>query len=112
MENIDDNTKKKISKLQMLEQRLQSFAMQKQSFQTQSMESDNALKEIDNSDDTYKVVGNVMISVDKAKLKEELTSKKEMADMKISNLEKEEGKLREGASELQKEVMESMKNEQ
>ena len=104
MENIDDNTKKKISKLQMLEQRLQSFAMQKQSFQTQSMESDNALKEIDNSDDTYKVVGNVMISVDKAKLKEELTSKKEMADMKISNLEKEEGKLREEASELQKEV--------
>ena len=70
------------------------------------------LKEIDNSDDTYKVVGNVMISVDKAKLKEELTSKKEMADMKISNLEKEEGKLREEASELQKEVMESMKNEQ
>ena len=53
-----------------------------------------------------------MISVDKAKLKEELTSKKEMADMKISNLEKEEGKLREEASELQKEVMESMKNEQ
>ena len=111
MENIDKETKKKISKLQMLEQRLQSLAMQKQTFQTQSMESDNALREIDNSEDTYKVVGNVMISVEKNELKKELTSKKEMADMKVTNLEKEEKKLREEATELQKEVMGSIKNE-
>ncbi len=111
MENIDKETKKKISKLQMLEQRLQGLAMQKQTFQTQSMESDNALREIDNSEDTYKVVGNVMISVEKSELKKELTSKKEMADMKVTNLEKEEKKLREEATELQKEVMGSMKNE-
>ncbi|MBT6995278.1 hypothetical protein HN865_00880 [Candidatus Woesearchaeota archaeon] len=111
MENIDKETKKKISKLQMLEQRLQSLAMQKQTFQTQSMESDNALREIDNSEDTYKVVGNVMISVEKTELKKELTSKKEMADMKVTNLEKEEKKLREEATELQKEVMGSIKNE-
>ena len=111
MENIDKETKKKISKLQMLEQRLQSLAMQKQTFQTQSMESDNALREIDNSEDTYKVVGNVMISVEKTELKKELTSKKEMADMKVTNLEKEEKKLREEATELQKEVMGSFKNE-
>ena len=95
----------------MLEQRLQSLAMQKQTFQTQSMESDNALREIDNSEDTYKVVGNVMISVEKTELKKELTSKKEMADMKVTNLEKEEKKLREEATELQKEVMGSIKNE-
>ena len=111
MENIDKETKKKISKLQMLEQRLQSLAMQKQTFQTQSMESDNALREIDNSEDTYKVVGNVMISEKKNELKKELTSKKEMADMKVTNLEKEEKKLREEATELQKEVMGSIKNE-
>jgi prefoldin beta subunit len=111
MENIDNETKKKISKLQMLEQKLQSMAMQKQMFQTQSMESENALKEIDSSNDTYKVIGNVMISVDKTKLKEELLSKKEMGNIKVDNLEKEEKKLREEATELQKEVMESMKNE-
>lgn len=111
MENMDNETKKKISKLQLLEQKLQSMTMQKQMFQTQSMESDNALKEIDSSEDTYKVIGNVMISVDKTKLKDELLSKKDMAKIKVDNLEKEEKKLREEATELQKEVMESMKNE-
>jgi prefoldin beta subunit len=111
MENMDKETKRKISKLQVLEQRLQGFSMQKQTFQTQSMESGNALKEIDNSEDTYKVIGNIMISVEKTKLKEELVSKKEMADIKIVNLEKEENKLREEATELQKEIMGSMKNE-
>jgi len=111
MENIDKETKRKISRLQMLEQRLQNLTMQNQTFQTQSMEADNALREIDNSEDTYKVIGNVMISVEKSKLKEELTSKKEIADMKVNNLEKEEKKLREEATELQKEVMGSIKNE-
>jgi prefoldin beta subunit len=108
MTDVDKETKNKISKLQMLEQRLQSLIMQKQTFQTQMLESNNALGEIEDSKETYKIIGNVMVSVDKEELKKDLTSKKEMAELKVENLDKEENKLREEANELQKEVMGSL----
>jgi len=106
MVDIDKETKNKISRLQMLEQRLQSLVMQKQNFQTQILESENALGEIKDSKETYKIIGNVMVSVKKDELENDLNAKREMADLKVKNLEKEENKLREEASELQKEVME------
>jgi prefoldin beta subunit len=102
MADVDKETKNKISRLQMLEQRLQALVMQKQTFQTQILESDNALGEIEGSKETYKVIGNVMVSVDKDDLKKDLTAKRDMAELKVKNLDKEENKLREEASELQK----------
>lgn len=105
MVDIDKETKNKISRLQMLEQRLQSLVMQKQNFQTQILESENALGEIKDSKETYKIIGNVMVSVNKSELEKDLNTKKEMSNLKVKNLEKEETKIREEASELQKEVM-------
>lgn len=105
---MDKETKAKISKLQILEQRIQSLVMQKQNFHTQVLEVENALGEIGDSKETYKVVGNVMVSVGKSELKKDLTSKKEMSELKIKNIEKEEKKLREEASQIQKEVMGSL----
>ena len=108
--DMDKETKSKISRLQMLEQRIQSLVMQKQNFQTQVLEVENALGEIDDSKETYKIVGNVMVSVEKDALKKDLTSKKEMADLKIKNIEKEEKKLRDESDDLQKDVMGSLKD--
>ncbi len=108
--DMDKETKAKITRLQMLEQRTQALVMQKQNFQSQVLEAENALEEIDEAKETYKIIGNVMVSVDKKELKQELTSKKEMAELKFKNLEKEEKKLREESSELQKEVMGSLKD--
>ena len=108
MADVDKETKDKISRLQMLEQRLQSLVMQKQAFQTQILESENALGEIKDSKETYKIIGNVMVSVNKEDLQKDLTAKKEMAELKVKNLDKEENKLREEANALQKEVMGSL----
>ena len=108
-EDMDKETKSKISRLQILEQRVQSLMMQKQTFQSQTLETENALGEIGDAKETYKIVGNVMVSVNKAELKKDLTSKKEIADLKLKNIEKEEKRLRVEAEELQKEVMESLK---
>lgn len=105
MDKVDKETKNKISKLQILEQRLNSLLLQKQNFQTQLLEIENALGEIENSNETYKILGNVMVSVEKTQLKKELSSKKEISDLKVRNIEKEEKKIREEANELQKEVL-------
>ena len=107
--DMDKETKAKISKLQILEQRIQSLIMQKQNFQSQTLEIENALGEIGDAKETYKIVGNVMVSVDRNELKKDLTSKKEIADLKLKNIEKEEKKLRGEAEELQKEVMGSLR---
>ncbi|MCD4759514.1 prefoldin subunit [archaeon] len=108
-EDMDKATKVKISKLQILEQRIQSLIMQKQTFQGQALETDNALGELDGAKETYKIIGNVMVSFEKEELKKDLTSKKDMAELKVKNIEKEEKKLREEAEILQKDIMGSLK---
>jgi len=107
--SVDEETQKKIGQLQLLEQNLQTFLMQKQGFQSQLIEIESALEEIEKTDTTYKIIGNIMVSVNKDDLKKELAEKKEMLDMKIKTVEKQEGKIKETAAKTQEEVMEKMK---
>ena len=96
----------KIARLQMLEQNIQAFSSQRQSFQLQMGEIDNALKELENvKEKPFKIVGNLMIATDAQELKKELSSQKEVVELRVKNLEKQETKLKEKAEELQKEVM-------
>lgn len=105
---MEKKVEEKIQELQMIEQNLQGFLAQKQAFQAQLMEAETALKELKNTEKAYKIVGNIMILADKKELEEELNSKKEIAELRIKTLERQEAKLRESASELQKEVLEEM----
>ena len=105
MKQVQKETEEKIAQLQLLEQNLQNTLMQKQHFQSDLMEAENALNEIDTAEEVYKIVGNIMISKKKEDLKKELDSKKEITNIRIKNLEREESKVREKASALQKEVI-------
>lgn len=98
----------KINKLSMMEQSLQSFLAQKQTFQAQLLEIDSALDEIKKTDKAYKIIGNVMVASDKESLEKELVQKKELAELRIKTIDKQEEKMREKASELQSEVMKGM----
>ena len=110
---VNKETENKIAQLQMLEQNIQNFLMQKQTFQTQLIEVDNALEEINKTTEkTYKIVGNIMISVDKEILKKELTEKKEVLDLRIKTIEKQENQLKEKASNLQSEVLKQIKEKE
>jgi prefoldin beta subunit len=102
-------TQDKINQLSMMEQSLQQFLAQKQQMQAQLMEVDSALEEVEKTDSAYKIVGNIMVSADKATLKEDLTKKKELAELKIKTVEKQEDRMREKTKELQEEVLKEMK---
>ena len=103
---MNKETEKKIQQLQLLEQNLQNIIMQKQSFQMQLMENENALSELDKTKkDVYKIVGTIMINANKEDLKKELKEQKEILDVRIRSLEKQEKIFQEKAEELQKEVM-------
>jgi prefoldin beta subunit len=104
-------TEEKIGQLQMMEQNLQNFLMQKQQLQGQLIEIESALSELKDAKDAYKIVGNIMISSTKEDLEKELNQKKEIVELRIKTLEKQESKIKEKASSTQAEVMEQLKKE-
>ena len=114
MKNYRKGTKmsdqeEKIQKLQMLEQNLQQIIMQKQQFQAQLAEVDSALTELSATDSAYRIIGNIMVAADKHVLTNSLKEKKEMAEIRVKSVEKQERKLKEEAQSLREDVMKHMK---
>ena len=108
---VSKETEQKIGQLQMFEQSLQSFLGQKQQFQVQLVEIESALGELQNTEKAYKIVGNIMVEADRNELKSELQSRKEMLELRIKTMEKQESQVREKASKLQSEILKKMKKE-
>ena len=104
-------TEEKIGQLQMMEQNLQNFLMQKQQLQGQLVEIESALRELKDSKEAYKIVGNIMISSTKEDLEKDLNEKKTTIELRIKTLEKQESTIKEKASSTQAEVMEQLKKE-
>lgn len=101
----------KINRLSMLEQNGQYLASQRQGFQNQMLEIDSALEELDSASDSFKIIGNIMVKQKKDDLKKELKSKKEIVDIRIKSIEKQEEALKEKSHTLREDVMKKMKAE-
>ena len=108
---VPKDTEQKISQLQMFEQSLQNFLGQKQQFQIQLAEVDSALGELSGTEKAYKIVGNIMVESSKDELQADLQSRKEMLELRIKTMEKQENQVRDRASNLQAEILKSMKKE-
>ena len=109
---VSKETEQKIGQLQMFEQSMQNFLGQKQQFQVQLVEIESALSELDNTEKAYKIVGNIMVEADKKDLKADLQSKKEMLELRIKTMERQEAQVREKASKLQSEILKKIKKEE
>jgi prefoldin beta subunit len=108
---MEKDTEKKIEQLQLMEQSIQTVLMQRQQLQAQLIEIESALKEIQGTDNAYKILGNIMVKTDKNTLENELKSKKEIVDLKTKTLEKQEKSIRDRSKSLQEEVMKRLKPE-
>ena len=102
-------TEEKVQQLSMYEQSLSQLNMQKQQFQVQVSEIDSALNEIKTQESAYKIVGSIMIKKSNKEIEKDLLQKKEMMNIRIDSLEKQESKIKEKTQKLQKEVQESLK---
>ena len=99
----------KIAQLQLLEQNMQNFLAQKQNFQAHELEINNAIDELGHAKgNVYKIVGSIMVSSDKNKLKTYLEEKREVIALRIKNLEKQENQIKEKIDKLQEEVKEGI----
>ncbi len=101
--------KEKVQQLQMFEQGLQQLAAQRQQFQSQLIEAENAIKESQTSEKTYKIIGNIMVLLDKEHIQKDLKEKQEILNLRIKNIEKQEEQVRKQAKELQQEVVKKIK---
>jgi prefoldin beta subunit len=111
MANLSDDDKQKVEHLQLLEQNLNALIAQKQQFQSKMLETESALNEIEKTDKAYKIIGNIMVETAREELKADLTSKKEVIELRIKAIEKQEQSVKGKASVLQKEVLKNMKDD-
>lgn len=106
---MEKETEEGINQLQLFEQGLQNLLMQKQQFQLQLAEIGSALKELGTTNESYKIVGNIMVSAKKDELEKDLKEKKEVVELRIKSLEKQETQIKEKASKLQEEILKKIK---
>tara|TARA_Y100000034_G_C6798293_1_gene357962 strand:- start:100 stop:426 length:327 start_codon:yes stop_codon:yes gene_type:complete len=105
----EEKTQETLQQMQMIEQSIQQFSLQRQQFQSQLLEINSALEELDKSEESYKIIGNIMVNTDKTKLKEDLARKKEVVELRIKTLESQETKMKEKSQAMQQDVMKDMK---
>jgi len=102
-------SEEKIGQLQLFEQNLHSIMNQKQQFQSQQMEIENALSELEKTQqDVYKIIGNIMVLQKCDSVKQELQSRQELVTLRLQSLTKQEDHIKEKVTLLQQEIMETM----
>ncbi len=100
-----------VQKLHLLQQNLQNIANQKQQFSAQLAEIESAIKEVPNSSSTYKIVGKLMVAQDAATLTKELEEQETLIKLRISTIEKQELSVKETLEKTQKEMLDTIKEQ-
>jgi prefoldin beta subunit len=95
---MDQN--EELQEMRILDQNLHNMLLQKQAFQMELSETNSAQKEIEKSNEIFKLVGELMIKTDKVKAKEELSTKERILSMRIKSIEKQEDTLAKRLDEL------------
>ncbi len=102
--------KPSIEELQMIEQATQNLSLQKQLFQVELSETDSALENLkDIKGDVYKIVGNLMFKAEKEPLKKELERKKQLLELRIKAIEKQEEELNKKSLKTREEIIKGEK---
>ena len=101
---------KKFQEMQFLEQNLQNILMQKQAFQMESGETDHVVKEVEKAEgEISKIIGNqVVIKSTKEKVLEEMKHKKELIDLRLKNIDKQEKEFSEKIESIRDDVMKKL----
>ena len=84
---------------QQITQGLQQLQIQKQRLQHERIELESALEELEGSEDSYKVIGNLMVKKSAKSIGEELSQKLEQTTKQIERLEEQHERLQEQAEQ-------------
>jgi len=101
----------KIQQLQSMQQNLQNIVMHKQQVESQLIELNSALKEISTTAQAYKIVGKIMIASSKDQLQQELEDQREVANIRLKSILKQEESFKHSIEDLQQEVVKELQEE-
>lgn len=110
---LTPETQQMLIELQTFQQQMQTIIMQKESLNIQNTEIARALEELKKSttEDVYKAVGPILIKSTKKDLDKELTEKKEIIDLRLKSLQKQEDRIKEKLKEVQGKFEEFLKGQ-
>jgi prefoldin beta subunit len=100
-----------LAQLQQLQQQAQAVISQKSQIEALIRETDAALKELEKSSDDaviYKSVGELLFKSEKPKLLEELKERKDMMDLRLKTMSKQEERIQSRFTQLQDQLKQSL----
>jgi prefoldin beta subunit len=109
MAAVSKEAQEKLQRIQLMEQNAQALMMQKQQFQGQLFETESALKELKASPTAFKIIGNIMVASDKDVMLKELGERKEVMELRLAAIEKQEQQIKDKAKALQEDIMKELK---
>ena len=101
---LPPQVQQRLLRLQQLQQTLQGVLTQKQQLEMELTEVEQALDELEKLTDKatiYKSIGSLLVKSKKGKVTTDLNERKELLDMRINVLGKQEERLRSQVKELQ-----------
>lgn len=96
-----------LAQLQQLQQQAQAVMSQKAQIEGLIRETEAALKELEKSGDDaviYKSVGELLFKAEKAKLTEELKERKDMMELRLKTMAKQEERIQSRFTQLQEQL--------
>jgi len=111
--DVPKEAEAEVMKLQQFQQQFQMLNMQKQSLQTQLIEMEHSLEELKKlgNQETYEIVGTVMIKKDKEELIISLAEKKQSVELRDNVISKQIDRISAKMSETQARVMKMVRGE-
>ena len=109
---LPPQVQQRLVRLQQLQQTLQSVLTQKQQLELGLTEVEQALSELEKLTKQaviYKSVGSLLVKAKKKKVTKELKEQKELLNMRISVLGKQEGRLRTQLKDLQTKLQQDLR---
>ena len=101
---LPPQVQQRLVRLQQLQQTLQGVLTQKQQLELELTEIEQALDELEKLTDNatiYKSIGSLLVKSGKGKVTTDLNERKELLDMRVNVLGKQEERLRSQVKELQ-----------
>lgn len=107
MASLPPSVQESIGRIQQLQNQLQSVLVRKQQYELELREVEKALGEVEKASSdskVYKVVGGFLVQVSRDQAVQELRDRKELLELHIRTLAKQEGLLKEQIDKLRDEV--------
>lgn len=108
---LPPQVQQQLGMFQQIQQQLQQISSQKMQYEMTMRETKRAIEELGSVKDdaaVFESVGSVMMQKDKETVKAELTERVDSLELRISTLEKQEKTMVTKASQLQKQIEETM----